>query len=85
VLNLVHVSAFSAFSGRYSTNKITTMASCHTCTIIELNTDIKIVKKVKKHRTYIAEIHFRVQGYAPVSPVAVYITMDECSVQYCWV
>jgi hypothetical protein len=29
-------------------------------------------------QTSIAEIHLRFQGYVPVSPVVVYITIDEC-------
>ena len=71
-------------------------------------TNIKIVKKIKNHRTSTAEISLIVQGYAnvysvavyrgtplcflwlfigyaPVSSVAVCITMDESSVQNCWV
>jgi len=64
----------------YSTNKNTTMAR-YTCAIIELNTNIKIVKKIKKHRISTAEIRLRVQGYDPVSPVAIYVTTDERSVQ----
>jgi hypothetical protein len=29
--------------------------------------------------TSTAETHLRFQGYAPVSPVVVYITMDKCT------
>lgn len=97
MINLLCVSAFlSNFREVFSKEKYINGQLTHICAIIELKYNIKIVKNVESivqnvyhngyylncKQTSFAEIHLRFQGYVSVSPVVLYVTMDECTLQY---